>query len=145
MASDINQVTVIGRLTRDAELKYSNGGLPIVKGSIASGYRRKSGDEWVDETNFFDFDLIGKRAEAIHKYLAKGKQLAIAGELRQERWEKDGQKRSKVTIKVNEIQLIGGKSDSAPRNADAVSEKPLGSQPGDGEFSGSDFESDVPF
>lgn len=148
MASDLNAVTIVGRLTRDAELKTTNSGVAICNFSIANGRSRKKGDEWVEETSFFDATMIGRRAEALHKYLVKGKQIAICGALQQDRWEKDGQKRSKVQIFVDDIQLLGGKSDgsvAAPRNADAVSEKPYGTQPGDIGFGGSDVDSDVPF
>jgi len=108
MASDINSVALIGRLTRDAELKYANTGTAICNISIANNYSRKQGDEWVEEVNFFDAMLIGKRSEALQKYLVKGKQICIAGELQQDRWEKDGQKRSRVKILVNDLQLLGG-------------------------------------
>ena len=148
MASDLNSVTIVGRLTRDAELKTTNSGVAICNFSIANGRSRKKGDEWVEETSFFDAFLIGRRAEALHKYLVKGKQVGIAGSLQQDRWEKDGQKRSRVKIVVDDLQLFGGKSDgsrAAPRNADAVSEKPYGTEPGDAGFDGADFESDIPF
>lgn len=112
MANDINTCTLTGRLTRDPEIKYTTGGLCIVDFSLASGYRKKSGDEWTDETNYIDCTHMGRGAEAVSKYLAKGKQIAITGELRQDRWEKDGQKRSKVKVQVRDLQLLGGKSES---------------------------------
>jgi single-strand DNA-binding protein len=108
MAADINVVMLVGRLTRDAELKYTNTGFPIGKFSLAVNRRRKSGDEWIEEGHFFDVSLLGKRAEALTQYLTKGTQVAIQGELRQNRWEKDGQPRSKVEITANDIQLLGG-------------------------------------
>lgn len=108
MSSDINRVVVVGRLTRDSELKYSNSGLAILNFSIANNYRKKRGDEWTEEVNFFNCFMMGKRAEALQRYLEKGKQVGIDGELRFSRWEKDGHPRSKVEIRVVEIQLIGG-------------------------------------
>ena len=72
MATDINSVVVIGRLTRDAELRYSNSGTAICKFALANNYSRKQGDSWIEETNFFDAVLMGRRAEALHKYLVKG-------------------------------------------------------------------------
>ncbi|MCH8517486.1 MAG: single-stranded DNA-binding protein [Cyclobacteriaceae bacterium] len=113
MANDINNATLTGRLTRDPEVKYTGGGLCIVEFALANGYRKKSGDEWTDETNFFDCVYMGRGAEAVSKYLAKGKQIAVTAELRQERWEKDGQKRSKVKLQIRELQLLGGKSESS--------------------------------
>ena len=111
--SDINTTTQVGRLTRDAETQYTGGGMCIAEFSLANNYRKKSGDEWVDEVNYFDVVLFGKRAEALSQYLTKGTQLAVSGSLRQDRWEKDGQKRSKVVIVANDIQLLGGKRGSS--------------------------------
>jgi len=109
---DINSVTIVGRLTRDAELKMTAGGTACAKFSIAVNRRKKQGDSWVDEASFFDAVLWGKLAEAMQQYLTKGKQVAIQGELRQSRWEQEGQKRSRVEINVDNLQLLGGKSDA---------------------------------
>ncbi len=114
--TDINSVVLCGRLTRDAELKYTSGGMAIADLSIAVNSSKKVGDTWEDQANFFDVSLFGKRAEALTPYLTKGVQLAVSGSLSQDRWERDGQKRSKVTIKANNIQLMSIKSESQPRN-----------------------------
>jgi single-strand DNA-binding protein len=106
--ADLNHVVLIGRLTRDAELKYTTGGQPVCKFSIAVNRRRKSGDQWVDEANYFDIVLWGRQGEALNQYLVKGKMVGIEGELRQDRWEQDGQNRSKVEIVANNLQLLGG-------------------------------------
>lgn len=106
--NDINKVILVGRLVRDAELKYTNSGFAVGKFSLAVNRRRKSGDQWVEEAGFFDVVLWGKTAEALNQYLVKGKQVAIDGELRQNRWEQDGQPRSKVEISAHNIQLLGG-------------------------------------
>jgi single-strand DNA-binding protein len=106
--ADVNVVILIGRLTRDAELKFTNSGMAICKFSIAINTRKKSGDQWVDEAHFFDVVYWGKGGEAVSKYLIKGKQVAVEGELRQNRWEQDGQARSKVEINANNVQLLGG-------------------------------------
>lgn len=105
---DINQVFLVGRLTRDSEIKYTAGGTAVCRFSLALGRSIKKGEKWEKETSFFDCTLWGKPAESMAKYLVKGKQVAIVGELRQERWEKDGQKFSKVGITVDTIQLVGG-------------------------------------
>ena len=104
----INSVVLVGNLTRDAEIKYFNNGNAIVKFSIAQNRRKKQGDAWVDEAMYFDINFGGKGAEAVHKYLTKGKQVAVQGELRQDRWEQDGQSRSKVFVSAFELQLLGG-------------------------------------
>lgn len=106
--ADINHVVLVGRLTRDAELKYTNSGLAIAKLSLAINRRTKKGDTWQDEANFFDATFMGKGAEAVAQYLTKGKQVGIEGELRQDRWEQEGQKRSRVEIFVTNLQLLGG-------------------------------------
>jgi single-strand DNA-binding protein len=106
--ADLNHVVLIGRLTRDAELKYTSGGQAVCKFSMAVNRRRKNGDQWVDEANFFDIVLWGRQGESLNQYLVKGKMVGIEGELRQDRWEQDGQNRSKVEIVANNLQLLGG-------------------------------------
>jgi len=108
MPADINNVVLFGRLTRDAELKYTVGGQAVCKFSIAVNRLRKNGEQWEDEANFFDIVLWGKRGEALNQYLVKGKAVGVEGELRQDRWQQDGQNRSKVEIIANNIQLVGG-------------------------------------
>jgi single-strand DNA-binding protein len=105
---DLNNVVEIGRLTRDAELKYTAGGTAVSKFSIAVNRRVKSGDQWKDEASFFEINLWGKQAESLNQYLIKGKQVAVDGELVQDRWTQDGQNRSKVYIKADDVQLLGG-------------------------------------
>jgi single-strand DNA-binding protein len=98
----------VGRLTRNAELKYTNSGAAVSKFSIAINQRRKKDDQWVDESHFFDIVLWGKTAESLNQYLVKGKQVGIEGQLRQDRWEQDGQSRSRVEIFATNIMLLGG-------------------------------------
>jgi single-strand DNA-binding protein len=107
---DLNHVVLIGRLTRDSELKYTANGQAVCKFSIAVNRRKKNGDQWVDEPNFFDIVLWGRQGESLNQYLVKGKLVGVDGELRQDRWEQDGQNRSKVEIVANNIQLLGGSS-----------------------------------
>ncbi|MDR3168131.1 MAG: single-stranded DNA-binding protein [Treponema sp.] len=106
--ADLNHVVLIGRLTRDAELKYTANGQAVCKFSIAVNRRKKSGDQWVDEANFFDIVVWGRQGESLNQYLVKGKMVGVDGELRQDRWEQDGQNRSKVEIVANNLQLLGG-------------------------------------
>jgi single-strand DNA-binding protein len=133
--ADINKVILVGRLTRDAELKYTNGGMAVSKFSLAINRRRKSGDQWVDEANFFDIVLYGKTAESLNQYLIKGKQIGVEGELHQNRWEQDGQQRSKIEINANNVQLLGGGKQG----------EGSGSFPAPAESGSSDFEDDIPF
>jgi single-strand DNA-binding protein len=110
--ADLNHVVLIGRLTRDAELKYTAGGQAVCKFSIAVNRRRKNGDQWEDEANFFDIVLWGRQGESLNQYLVKGKMIGVEGELRQDRWQQDGQNRSKVEIVANNIQLLGASGGS---------------------------------
>lgn len=111
-SSDLNSVILVGRLTRDAELKYLPSGSAVAELSLAINRSKKEGDQWVNEANFFDVSLFGKSAENLKQYLLKGKQVAVQGSLKQDRWEKDGQKFSKIRIIANDIQLLGGRSDN---------------------------------
>ena len=104
--SDINRVTIIGRLTRDAELKSIANGQSVCKFSIAVNRRAKRGDQWEDEANFFDIVLWGRQGESLIQYLLKGKMVAIDGELKQDRWQQEGQNRSKVEVVANYVQLL---------------------------------------
>ena len=107
---DLNHAVLIGRLAKNAELKSAPNGLAVCKFTLAVNRRKKNGDRWEDEANFFDVTLFGKQAESLEQYLLKGRMIAVEGELRQERWTQDGQNRSKVTVHANKIQLLGGDS-----------------------------------
>ena len=113
--ADINNVVLVGRLTRNAELKYTNTGFPVSKVSIAVNKKRKKDDQWIDEVNYFDVTIWGKTAENLQPYLLKGKQVGIQGELKQDRWEQDGQSRSKVEVVATNVMLLGGKSEGGSR------------------------------
>jgi len=107
---DINTVTLVGRLTRDIEVKETSSG-GIGKFSIAVGKRLKRGEQWVDETDYIDCVMF--RSLQLAKYMVKGKQIAVQGSLSQSRWETpEGQKRSKVEVKANVVQLLGGERQS---------------------------------
>jgi len=159
--TDLNQVVLIGRLTRDLgtderSFGYVGNGQARATVSIAVNRSRKNGDQWVDEANYFDVTIWGKQAETLKPYLTKGKQIAVEGYLKQDRWEKDGQKMSKVTIVANNVQLLGGKSEGSgspaastfggaprfqPTSAPSQPSYPMDSY-GD---TGSDFPEDIPF
>lgn len=107
---DINNLTIIGNLVKDAELKYTNSGTAITGLTIAVNRSVKKGDQWTEEASFFDVSLWGKRGESLNQYLNKGTKIAVSGSLKQDRWESDGQKRSRVVIMADNIQLLGSKS-----------------------------------
>ena len=107
MAS-FNHVILMGNLTRDVELRKTPQGTSVTDISLAVNDRVKSGEQWVDEVSFFDITLWGRLAEVAKEYLVKGNPVLISGKLKQESWEKDGQKRSKVKVIASELKLIGG-------------------------------------
>lgn len=114
--TDVNHVVLIGRLTRDAELKYTASGKAVSKFSIAVNKQRKVNDKWENSANFFEVNLWGQLGESLDRYLKKGKQVAITGELNQERWEdNNGYSKSKVTVTASTVQLLGGVSGSESR------------------------------
>ncbi len=118
--TDVNRVNIIGRLTRDItsderSFAYLPNGTARANVSIAVNRSRKNGDQWVDEVSYFDVTIWGKTAENLKPYLQKGKQIAVDGYLRQDRWEKDGQKNSRVVIIAENVQLLGGKTENGGR------------------------------
>lgn len=115
MAS-FNRVMLMGNLTRDIELRYLPSGTAVSEFGLAVNDKRKSADgQWVDDVNFFDITLFGRTAEVASEYLSKGSPVFIEGRLRQDTWEKDGQKRSKVKVIGERMQMIGGR-DGASRS-----------------------------
>ena len=104
----INRVVISGNLTRDPELRQTAGGLPVLGFSVAVNDRRKnpSTGEWEDYPNFVDCTLFGARAASVAKFLSKGAKVAIEGKLRWSQWEKDGQKRSKLEVIVDELEFM---------------------------------------
>ena len=153
--SDLAVAVIVGRLTRDAELKYTNSGQAVCHFSVATGSRRKKGDQWVEESSFWDVDLWGKLGESINQYLTKGKLVAVEGSMRQDKWEQDGQTRSKTLISANTVQLLG--SSGGPGNASGQGsssyERPQGKpqaeaqapKPGSEPAATDDFTDDIPF
>jgi len=109
----LNRVILIGRLTRDPEVRYLPSGMQVTSFSVAVNrkFKDKNG-EWKEETSFFDVESYGKVAERIGTQLGKGDQILIEGSLRQDKWESpSGEKKSKVKIVANRISLIAKPED----------------------------------
>ena len=104
----INRVILTGNMTRDPELRSTAGGTAVLSFGLAVNDRRKNAQtgEWEDVPNFIDCTMFGSRAEAVGKFLAKGMKVCIEGKLRWSQWEKDGQKRSKIEVIVDEIEFM---------------------------------------
>ena len=100
----INRVTITGNLTRDPDLRSTAGGMPVLGFGVAVNDRRKNQQtgEWEDYPNFIDCTMFGARAQSISRFLSKGSKVAIEGKLRWSQWERDGQKRSKIEVIVDE-------------------------------------------
>lgn len=146
--TDINKVTIIGRLTRDAELKYTNSGTAICEFALAVNNAKKKGEEWVDEPSFFDITIFGRQGEAIQQYMVKGKQVGVVGRLEQQRWQNhEGQNRSKVVIIAETVQLLRSKGeDTGGASASPAAGRPPQSRPAASAPSGGDdFPDDIPF
>lgn len=138
--TDLNHVIEIGRLTRDIserDFGYTTGGTARLNLSLAVNRSEKRNSAWQDKVSYLDVTVWGKTAENIKPYLHKGKQIAVDGYLDQQRWEKDGQKFSKVVIIADSVQLLGG-NESAPEV-----QQPAGDYQSAG--SGDDFQEDIPF
>lgn len=138
--TDINTVTIIGRLTRDADVKQIPSGTEVASLSVAVNRSIKRGDQWSEEASFFDVEKW--KPGGLAQYLTKGQQVAVTGELIQDRWEHDGQKRSKVKIHAQSIQLLGSRSqgNTSPGDTGEV-ERYTPTEGG----SGAGFEDDIPF
>jgi single-strand DNA-binding protein len=108
MAS-FNRVILVGNLTRDPELRYIPSGSAVSEIGLAVNDRVKKGDQWVDETTFVDVTLWGRTAEVANEYLSKGSSILIEGRLKLDSWEKDGQKRSKLRVIAEKMQMLGGR------------------------------------
>ena len=138
---DLNNYSVIGRMTRDLDERafaYTPNGKARLNISIAvnDGY----GDN--QYTSYFDVVVWGKTAENIKPYLGKGKQICINGRLRQDRWESNGQKNSRVVIVAETVQLLGGRDNSAGTGGN--NQQPAPQRPQDYD-NGGEFSEDIPF
>lgn len=104
----INRVCISGNLTRDPELRSTAGGTEVLQFGVAVNERVKNPQtgEWEDRPNFVDCVMFGKRADALSKLLAKGSKVAIDGRLRYSSWEKDGQRRSKLEVVAEDVELM---------------------------------------
>lgn len=103
----INRCVLSGNTTRDAELRQTASGMAVLKFSLAVNERHKNPNgQWEDRANFIDCIIFGTRAQAVSKYLSKGSKVSIEGKLRQSTWERDGQKRSKIEVVVDEIEFM---------------------------------------
>ena len=104
----INRVNISGNLTRDPEMRATQSGTQILTFGVAVNDRRRNPQtgEWEDYPNYIDCVVFGARAEPLSRFLTKGSKVAIEGKLRWSQWERDGQKRSKIEVIVDEVEFL---------------------------------------
>jgi single-strand DNA-binding protein len=134
--TDINSVVLVGRITKDVgsderSFSYVGNGTAKAVVNIAVNRGVKKGDKWEDETSFFDVIIWGKTAENLKPRLTKGTQITVSGYLKQDRWEKDGQKQSRVQVVADMVEI----PNVSKKEADKVAEA----------FGGEAFPEDNPF
>ena len=156
----INHVAITGNLTRDPELRSTAGGTAVMSFGIAVNDYRKNQQtgEWEDCPNFIDCTMFGARAQSVSRFLSKGSKVAIEGKLRWSQWERDGQKRSKIEVIVDEIEFMSRQQGQlgsepvygAPAAAPAQAQQPYQQQMGGmpqavGPVTGTIYDDDIPF
>lgn len=117
MARSFNQVTLMGNLTRDPELRQIPNGQSVCSFALAVNRSYKGTDgNWVEVADYFDIVAWGPLGERVSQYLTKGRPCLVSGRLQSSRWEQDGQKRSKVEVNANDVTFLGGPNDGASGN-----------------------------
>ena len=141
--ADLNRVTIVGRLTRDPELRHLPSGTPVLEMGVAvNGRQQDDGGNWVDKPNFFDVKVFGNQAEMLSQHLVKGRRIGIDGRLDWRSWEaQDGTKRSKVDIVAQNVQFLDSRGD-AESGEQYV---PAGAAAAGDDFPSSPADDDIPF
>lgn len=145
----INRVIISGNLTRDPELRSTASGLPVLGFGVAVNDRRKNQQtgEWEDYPNFIDCTMFGARAESLSRFLTKGTKVSIEGKLRWSQWERDGQKRSKIEVIVDELEFMSSRNaqqGGAPAASSYSAPAPVVAAPVV-DASSSVYDEDIPF
>ena len=144
--SDINRVTLVGRLTRDPELRALPSGTSVLNlGLAVNGRQKDQSGNWIDKPNFFDVKVFGAQADMLANHLAKGRRIGVDGRLDWSSWEaQDGGKRSKVEVVAQSVQFLDSRGDEGGGGGGGNQFVPAGASSGsDADFQGSD--DDIPF
>lgn len=114
----INRVIISGNLTRDPELRSTASGMAVLSMGVAVNDRRRNQQtgEWEDYPNFVDCTMFGARAESLSRFLSKGTKVTIEGKLRWSQWERDGQKRSKLEVVVDDLEFMSSRNGQQQNN-----------------------------
>jgi len=132
-----NRVVLLGNLTRDPELRYIGSGTAVSDIGLAVNDRVKRNDQWVEEATFVDVTFWGRTAEVANEYLSKGSSVLIEGRLKLDTWEKEGQKRSKLKVVCERMQMVGGRGGGSSSGRDSYQ----GSHEGGDEYSSASMDS----
>jgi len=143
MAGDINRVTLVGRLTRDPELRHIPSGTAVLElGLAVNGRQQDEAGNWVDKPNFFDVKVYGRQAETLAQHLQKGRRIGVDGRLDWRSWEaQDGTKRSKVDVVAQNVQFLDSRGDGEGGGSYIPSEVAAPA----GDFPSSPTDDDIPF
>ncbi|HKG35331.1 MAG TPA: single-stranded DNA-binding protein [Solirubrobacterales bacterium] len=148
-ATNINSVVITGNLTKDPELRSTQGGTAICKLRVAVNTRRRSqGGDWEDKPNFFDVTVWGAQGENCANYLSKGRPVAVQGRLEWREWEsQDGGKRQSVEIIADSVQFLGSRDGGGNGNGfSPSSDVPADTSDFEGAgVSGGGGDDDIPF
>lgn len=111
MAKSVNQVILMGNLTRDPELKQIPTGSTVCQFSLAlnRSWKPQDSDEWREETDYIDIVAWGPLGERVGQYLSKGRRCLVQGRLQSRSWEQDGVKRSKVEVNATDVTFLDGR------------------------------------
>ena len=131
MSASHNRVVLIGNLTRDPELRYTQSGLAVTDIGLAVNDRRKNeSGEWVEETTFVNVTVWGRQAEVAGEYLSKGSPVFFEGRLKLDTWEKDGQKQSKLKVVAEKMQLLSSNKGGGGSGGAGGGARPMGQRRG---------------
>lgn len=123
----VNSTVIEGNLTRDPEIRYAQNGTPVCSFTVANNREYKQGDEKKQEVCFMDVVVFGKHGETCAQYLVKGQGvLLVNARIKQEHWEKDGQKRSKHVLQCQEVKFRNKPKDGADGNAPPAEDRSQG-------------------
>jgi len=113
--AELNKILLIGRLTKDPELRYTPAGTAVAQLRMAVNHTYRTKEEKKEEVLYIDVSVFGRSAETVKQYLAKGREVFIEGRLQQDNWEdKQGQKRTTYRVVADRFQFIGGRGGGAP-------------------------------
>jgi single-strand DNA-binding protein len=125
MARSLNQVTLMGNLTRDPELRQTPTGQNVTSFSLAlnRSYKDSNGD-WQEATDYIDIVCWGPLAERVAQYLSKGRRCLVQGRLQSRSWEQEGQKRSKVEVLANDVTFLDSRGENGERGSEPAASAP---------------------